>query len=235
MSFSCISHGGRTTLGRGGSDRAAVRLQQGSRRTNLVTGKRAELKRAGGMTGGRATAEVDLASQEPIDDGRTARARPTGRRPPRRRCASGWSPPMRWPSRSVWCWRSPGRRSCARTTSSACSAAPRRWRSSPCPCGWSSLSLNKLYLARAVARADEEIRRIVNASFISVGVIVAVAFALQFKSLSRLWVLSMLVFVPCCLIVERTIARRIFTRLRRTGDPDPPDRSSSAPTPTPSA
>ncbi|MET0459742.1 MAG: sugar transferase [Ilumatobacteraceae bacterium] len=77
--------------------------------------------------------------------------------------------------------------------------------------------LNKLYLARAVARAGEEARRIVNASLISVGVIVVVAFAMQFKTLSRLWVVSMLVFVAALLIVERTVARRIFSRLRRTG------------------
>jgi exopolysaccharide biosynthesis polyprenyl glycosylphosphotransferase len=80
-----------------------------------------------------------------------------------------------------------------------------------------AFSLNKLYQARAVERPTEEFRRIVNASLLSVGVMVGVSFALQFKALSRLWVISILVIVPVLLVVERTIARRIFLRLRRAG------------------
>jgi exopolysaccharide biosynthesis polyprenyl glycosylphosphotransferase len=79
------------------------------------------------------------------------------------------------------------------------------------------LGLNKVYLARAVERQTEEIRRIINASLMSVGFIVGAAFVVQFHTLSRLWVISVLVFVPVCLVVERTIARRIFARLRREG------------------
>ena len=79
------------------------------------------------------------------------------------------------------------------------------------------LALNKVYLARAVERRTEEIRRIINASLMGVGFIVAAAFVTQFHALSRLWVLSMLAFVPICLVVERTLARRIFARLRREG------------------
>jgi exopolysaccharide biosynthesis polyprenyl glycosylphosphotransferase len=80
-----------------------------------------------------------------------------------------------------------------------------------------SMALNKLFLARAVARPTEEFRRIINASLMSVGFMIGVAFAIQFKSLSRLWMLSVLVFVPLCLVIERTAARRIFARLRRRG------------------
>ena len=79
------------------------------------------------------------------------------------------------------------------------------------------LALNKVYLARAVERQTEEIRRIINASLMGVGFIVAAAFVAQFHALSRLWVLSVLAFVPLCLVVERTVARRIFARLRREG------------------
>ena len=80
-----------------------------------------------------------------------------------------------------------------------------------------AFSLNKLYQSRAVERRTEEFRRIINASLLSVGVMVGLSFALQFKALSRLWVLSVLVFVPVLLVLERTVARRIFTRLRRAG------------------
>lgn len=80
-----------------------------------------------------------------------------------------------------------------------------------------AFSLSRLYQSRAVERATEEFRRIINASLVSVGSIVMTAFAMQFKALSRLWVLSILVFVPVLLGVERTIARRVFTRLRRRG------------------
>ncbi|MGH8979106.1 MAG: sugar transferase, partial [Acidimicrobiia bacterium] len=79
------------------------------------------------------------------------------------------------------------------------------------------LYLNKVYLARAVDRQTEEMRRIINASLMGVGFIIGAAFVVQFDALSRLWVLSVLVFVPLCLVIERTIARRIFARLRREG------------------
>jgi exopolysaccharide biosynthesis polyprenyl glycosylphosphotransferase len=79
------------------------------------------------------------------------------------------------------------------------------------------LSLNKLYLARAVVRPTEETRRILYASLMAVGFIVGASFVVQFQSLSRLWVLSVLTFVPLCLLLERSIARRIFNRLRREG------------------
>jgi exopolysaccharide biosynthesis polyprenyl glycosylphosphotransferase len=80
-----------------------------------------------------------------------------------------------------------------------------------------ALYLNKLYLARAVERQPEEMRRIVLSSLMSVGCIVALAFAARYQTLSRLWVLSVLTFVPLCLVAERAAARRIFARLRREG------------------
>jgi exopolysaccharide biosynthesis polyprenyl glycosylphosphotransferase len=80
-----------------------------------------------------------------------------------------------------------------------------------------SFSLNKLYLARAVERPAEELRRILNASIVAIGVIVAFSFVLQFKALSRLWVGSLLGFVIVGMAIERTVARRIFTKMRRAG------------------
>ena len=80
-----------------------------------------------------------------------------------------------------------------------------------------SLSFNHLYQARAIERPGEEVKRILHASLLTVGMIVVVAFAVQFTWISRLWVASVLVLVPSLLIVERAVARRIFTRLRRAG------------------
>jgi len=80
-----------------------------------------------------------------------------------------------------------------------------------------ALALNKAYLARACSRATEEARRIVNASVVGVGFMIMVAFGVQFKALSRLWMLAMLVAVPLCLVLERALARRVFARLRRAG------------------
>ena len=80
-----------------------------------------------------------------------------------------------------------------------------------------SFSLNKLYQARAVERPTEELRRIFNASLVAIGVIVAFSFILQFKTLSRLWVLSLFTFVVLGMALERTIARRMFTKMRRAG------------------
>jgi len=79
-------------------------------------------------------------------------------------------------------------------------------------------SLNKLYLARAVERPTEEFRRICAATAAAVGVMLAVSFALQFKTLSRLWMLLLVSFVIVGMTIERAVARRIFNRLRRNGD-----------------
>ncbi len=80
-----------------------------------------------------------------------------------------------------------------------------------------ALTANKLYQARATERRGEELKRLVNAALVSVGAIVGIAFVAQFKVLSRLWVVAVLVLVLTCLVVERAIARRVFTRMRRDG------------------
>jgi len=80
-----------------------------------------------------------------------------------------------------------------------------------------SFSLHKLYQARAVERATEELRRIIYAALTAIGVVVAVSFVLQFKALSRFWIASILILVITMMAIERTIARRMFNKLRRAG------------------
>ena len=80
-----------------------------------------------------------------------------------------------------------------------------------------SYAWNKLYVARAVERPNDELRRIVRAVLIAVAAIVAVSFAADYDSLSRFWTLSLLPVVMAVLVVERAIARQVFVRLRRSG------------------
>jgi exopolysaccharide biosynthesis polyprenyl glycosylphosphotransferase len=168
------------------------------------------------MTGGRATAEIDLTSPEPITK-RKIVAPPRPDRPSplllRQRLVAADALAIALGLVLAFAWQ-------AVVRSNDQLGVQRRHLTLALialPVWLVVMSLNKLYLARAVARAGEEVRRIINASFISVGVVLAVAFALQFKTLSRLWVVSMLVFVPVLLIMERTVARRMFARMRRTG------------------
>ena len=79
------------------------------------------------------------------------------------------------------------------------------------------MGMNKLYTARANERRTEEFRRIFAATGAGVGSVIAIAFASQYKELSRLWVVVLFLSVSGALIVERCIARRMFLNLRRTG------------------
>jgi exopolysaccharide biosynthesis polyprenyl glycosylphosphotransferase len=80
-----------------------------------------------------------------------------------------------------------------------------------------AMGVSKLYTARANERRAEEIRRIFSATGAGVGSVIAIAFASQYKELSRLWVVLLFLTVSGALIVERSIARRMFLNLRRTG------------------
>ncbi len=79
------------------------------------------------------------------------------------------------------------------------------------------MGMNKLYTARANERRTEEFRRIFAATGAGVGSVIAIAFASQYKELSRLWVIALFLSVSGALIIERCIARRMFLNLRRTG------------------
>ena len=80
-----------------------------------------------------------------------------------------------------------------------------------------AMGMNKLYTARANERRSEEFRRICAATGAGVGSVIAIAFATQYKELSRLWVIGLFLCVSGALIIERCIARRMFLNLRRTG------------------
>lgn len=80
-----------------------------------------------------------------------------------------------------------------------------------------SLMVAKLYRARVVTRRSEEFRRIWAACSISIVIIVTLVFGIGYERLSRAWVALLLVSIATLLIVERAVARRIFAKLRTSG------------------
>ena len=157
------------------------RLQQGGCRIRLRREDGRKLRTAGSMTGGRAAADVGSPTTEPVDVRPVRRASgaqaPADRR--RRRSSSALA---------IVAGLRLAVAGALRPISSACSGTHLVLATLTFPVWIVSFSLNKLYQARAVERPTEELRRIVNASLVAIGVIVAVSFALQFKALSRLWV-----------------------------------------------
>ena len=79
------------------------------------------------------------------------------------------------------------------------------------------MGANHLFLARAISRFGEELRRLVSAGLMAIGFLVAVSFVAKYSALSRLWVVLLFVCVTSSLVVSRLAARRIFDRLRRSG------------------
>lgn len=77
--------------------------------------------------------------------------------------------------------------------------------------------INKLYLARANERPLEEARNVLKAVGTGVACLVMLALLSQYKELSRLWVVALAVVVPATVLVERSLARLAFRRLRNTG------------------
>lgn len=78
-------------------------------------------------------------------------------------------------------------------------------------------ALTKLYLARANERASAEARNIFRSVGVGVGWMVFLAFALQMKDLSRLWVLLVAICVATSVQFERRLARSWFRRQRELG------------------
>lgn len=76
---------------------------------------------------------------------------------------------------------------------------------------------NKLYLARANESAIAEARNILKAVGTGVGALVVIALLVQYKELSRLWVVTLWSSVSGALLVERGIARAWFRRMRNNG------------------
>ena len=79
------------------------------------------------------------------------------------------------------------------------------------------MGANQLFLARAISRFGEELRRLISAGLMSIGFLLAVLFGAQYGSLSRLWVALLFVCVTSSLAVSRLVARRVFNNLRREG------------------
>jgi exopolysaccharide biosynthesis polyprenyl glycosylphosphotransferase len=77
--------------------------------------------------------------------------------------------------------------------------------------------LNRMYLARANERVQEETWNILKAVGSSVAALLTAAFLIQHNELSRLWVVLFGVSMVSALLVERQIARRMFVRLRASG------------------
>jgi exopolysaccharide biosynthesis polyprenyl glycosylphosphotransferase len=79
------------------------------------------------------------------------------------------------------------------------------------------MGANNLFLARAVSRFEEELRRLLVSGLLATGFLVAVLFLAQYEDLSRLWVTLLFVCVTSALVVSRLMARRVFNKLRRDG------------------
>ena len=79
------------------------------------------------------------------------------------------------------------------------------------------MGANQLFLARAIGRFGEELRRLLTAGLMAIGFLLAVSFIAQYSLLSRLWVGLLYVCVTTALVVSRLVARRVFGRMRRQG------------------
>lgn len=79
------------------------------------------------------------------------------------------------------------------------------------------MGANQLFLARAITRFGEELRRLIVAGLMSIGFLLAVSFLAQYGALSRLWVGLLYVCVTASLVVSRLIARRVFAKMRASG------------------
>ncbi len=79
------------------------------------------------------------------------------------------------------------------------------------------MGANQLFLARAINRFGEELKRLFSAGLMAVGFLVAVSFVAEYDTLSRLWVGLLFVGVTASLTTSRLIARRVFANLRRSG------------------
>ena len=79
------------------------------------------------------------------------------------------------------------------------------------------MGANRLFTARAITRFGEEMQHLFMAGLLSVGVLVAASFVMQYSMLSRLWVGLLFVCVMATLVASRIVARHIFKRLRASG------------------
>jgi exopolysaccharide biosynthesis polyprenyl glycosylphosphotransferase len=78
-------------------------------------------------------------------------------------------------------------------------------------------AINNLYKARANERLSEEMLNVMRAVAVGVATMVALAFAVDYQSLSRLWVLLLATTITTAVAGERLYARRVFAGLRERG------------------
>jgi exopolysaccharide biosynthesis polyprenyl glycosylphosphotransferase len=80
-----------------------------------------------------------------------------------------------------------------------------------------AMSANKLYVARAIERPSEEMRRILGAGAAGASSLVLVTFFARYDLPSRSAIAVLFGVVSLLLLIERRIARRVFTKLRASG------------------
>jgi exopolysaccharide biosynthesis polyprenyl glycosylphosphotransferase len=78
-------------------------------------------------------------------------------------------------------------------------------------------AVNRLYKARANERLSQEVVNVMRAVAVGVATMVAIAFIVDYNSLSRLWVLLVSTMVTATVVGERVYARRVFASLREKG------------------
>ncbi len=78
--------------------------------------------------------------------------------------------------------------------------------------------LNRMYHARANERRLEELSNIFKTVAVGMSVLLVTAFVLQYRELSRLWVITASVGVFSMLVIERMVARHVFVKMRSRGD-----------------
>jgi exopolysaccharide biosynthesis polyprenyl glycosylphosphotransferase len=76
---------------------------------------------------------------------------------------------------------------------------------------------SRMHRARANARRLDELGNVLKTVVIGVGFMVFAAFAVQMRDLSRLWVAIVAIATVGSLMIDRTIARGMFTELRTAG------------------
>ncbi len=75
-------------------------------------------------------------------------------------------------------------------------------------------AFNHLYQARANERPGKEAHNVLNTVVVGAGTLVLVAFGMQYKDLSRLWVVLVTAGVAVAVLIERRSARYVFAHLR---------------------
>ena len=79
-----------------------------------------------------------------------------------------------------------------------------------------AMSANKLYVARAIGRPSEELRRLVVSGLLAATVLVMVAFFVSSEP-SRLAIAELFGVITLLLAIERRVARNVFNKLRASG------------------